>query len=77
MLYRSVHHYLLTVFGLIRSEVLGSEFQFKLYQITKGLVSELINSTNEQITKLSDVECPRGCAKHNGYLSLIFDSEAG
>ncbi|XP_056001700.1 uncharacterized protein LOC125656467 [Ostrea edulis] len=64
-------------FGLIRSNVLGSEFQFQLYQITNGLVSELIIHTDEQIPKLSEVGCARACAKQNGCLSLIFDSEAG
>lgn len=76
-IYRSVNHYLFTGFGLIRSNVLGSEFQFQLYQITNGLVSELIIHTDEQIPQLSEVGCARACAKQNGCLSLIFDSEAG
>lgn len=68
---------LLTGFGLIRSnyiDYIDSGFQFTLYRITNG---ELITYTNEQIPKLSVLKCAIACAKRNGWMSLIFDSEGG
>ncbi|XP_062582899.1 C-type lectin TsL-like isoform X2 [Saccostrea cucullata] len=62
---------------LILSCGIGSLFCVELYRVTNGRVGNFEVYTEEQIFKLSELDCSRSCIKNKKCLSIVFYSENG